>query len=88
MQSDQLEATRKWYAQGRWALVLALIGVVIVCFVVATRGEYGAWMLWIAVPLLMISLGYFYIVNAIPVFLGAGEHHQSEREQEEEPREK
>jgi len=87
MQSDQSEATRKWYSKGRWALVLALIGVMIVSFVAATRGEYGAWMLWIAVPLLMISLGYFYLVNAIKYFIRGSANHQSEREQEEERRE-
>jgi len=87
MQSDQSESTRKWYAQGRWALVLALIGILIVFFVAATRGEYGAWLLWIAVPSLMISLGYFYLVNAIKYFIRGSANNQSEREQEEEHRE-
>ncbi len=50
-------------------MILALIGVLIVIFVAVTGGEYGAWLLWIAVPLLMISLGYFYLVNAIKYFI-------------------
>lgn len=69
---------RKWYGHGRWALVLALIGAAILSFVIVTRGTVGAWMLWIAVPFLMISLGYFYVVNALPVFLGKGASHESE----------
>jgi len=44
-------------------------------------------MMWIAVPFLMISLGYFYVVNALPVFMGETANHQSETEQQEKPRE-
>jgi hypothetical protein len=69
MQQDQSGQTRKWYSKGRWALVFALIGVLIIAFVAATRGEHLAWLLWIAIPLLMISLAYFYIINAIKYFL-------------------
>lgn len=88
MHSNQPEATRKWYAHGRWALILALVGAAILSFVVLTGGTYGAWMLWIAVPFLMISLGYFYVANALPIFLNKGANHQSERELQEERREK
>lgn len=66
-------------------MVLALVGGAIVSFVAATGGRHGAWMLWIAVPFLMISLGYFYVVNALPVFMGQSAHGQSEPEQEENP---
>jgi hypothetical protein len=87
MQSGQHEVMRGWLAHGRWALVLAVVGGAILSFVVITRGTYGAWMMWIAVPFLMISLGYFYLVNALPVFMGESEDHQSETEQQEKPRE-
>ena len=64
-------------------MVLAFVGGAILSFVVVTRGTYGAWMMWIAVPFLMISLGYFYLVNALPVFMGESANHQSETEQQE-----
>jgi len=83
----QSEATGKWYSRGRWAWVFALIGILIVAFVAATRGEHGAWMLWMAIPLLMISLGYFYLVNALAFFWGKGVYHQGESRPEEEQRE-
>ena len=87
MQSGQHEVMRGWFAHGRWALVLAFVGGAILSFVVVTRGTYGAWMMWIAVPFLMISLGYFYVVNALPVFTDESANHQSETEQQEKPRE-
>ena len=87
MQSDKPEEKRKWYARGRWALVLAFIGILILSFVVATGGEYGAWTLWIAVPLLMISLGYLFLVNAVTSIWAIERHNQQEREQEENHRE-
>jgi len=87
MQSGKHDATRRWYSHGRWALVLALVGIAILSFVVVTRGTIGAWMLWIAVPFLMISLGYFYVINALPVFWGKSADSQSETEQQEKTRE-
>lgn len=48
---------------------MAIIGIIIIIFVAATGGEYGAWLLWIAIPFLMISLAYFFIINAIRYFL-------------------
>ena len=62
-------------------MVMALIGVLILSYEVMTRGEHGAWMLWIAIPLLMISLGYFYVINAFPVFLDASADKPSDEEQ-------
>lgn len=84
MSSVKSEAKSKWYSKGRWALVLALIGILIVSFVAATQGAYGAWLLWIAVPLLMISLAYFYVVNALAYVWGIGAPRQRKTEQEEE----
>lgn len=72
MRSNKSEAIRKRIVHERFALVPAVVGGIIVTFVAATRGGYGAWILWIAVPLLMISLGYFYMVHALPVFLDKG----------------
>lgn len=88
MRSGKSEATRKWIAHVRFALVPAIVGGLIVAFVAVTGGEYGAWLLWIAVPLLMISLGYFYLVSALPVLLGKEIHNQSETELAKKPHEK
>lgn len=84
MQSDKPEAKRKWNVRGRWAFITAVAGIVIVSFVAATRGTYGAWMLWIAVPLLMISLGYIYVIYALAGITAIDAHNQLLREQEEE----
>jgi hypothetical protein len=83
MQSNKPEAKRKWNVRGRWAFIPAIVGILIVSFVAATRGAYGAWMLWIAVPLLMISLGYIYLVNALAGITAIDAHNQLLREQEE-----
>ena len=60
--------------------------MLIVAFVAATRGEYGAWLLWIAIPFLMISLGYLFIISALPVFFDSVADGKSESDQEETPR--
>lgn len=60
---------RKWYSAGRWALVFAAVGILIIAFIIATGAEYATWLLWIAIPLMMISLGYFFVVNAIKYFI-------------------
>lgn len=67
-------------------MVLAAIGVLMIAFVVATEGEHGAWSLWIAIPVLMASLGYLFLVNAIPVFLSYDEHLRAEDEKKDERR--
>ena len=86
MQSENPEAKKKWYSRGRWAIVFSLIGVLIIVFVAATGGEYGAWTMWIAVPLLMLGLGYLFVINAIPVFLSYDAAVQTESEEQEKPR--
>lgn len=82
MQSDKPEAKRKWNVRGRRAFIPAIAGILIVSFVAATGGTYGAWMLWIAVPLLMISLGYIYLINALAGIIAIDAHNQQLREQE------
>ena len=47
----------------------AITGMLIVAFVIVTRGEYGAWLLWIAIPMLMLGLGYFFVANAVKYFM-------------------
>jgi hypothetical protein len=83
MQSDKPESKGKWNIRGRWAFIAAIAGILIVSFVAATRGAYGAWMLWIAVPLLMISLGYIYLIYALAGITAIDAHNQLLREQEE-----
>jgi hypothetical protein len=83
MQSDKPEAKRKWEVRGRGAFIPAIAGILIVSFVAATEGAYGAWMLWIAVPMLMISLGYIYLINALAGITAIDTHNELLREQEE-----
>lgn len=61
---------RKWHTGDVCALAALLLGLVIVLLVAATGGTYGVWTLWIAVPLLMFSLAYLFLVSALPIFLG------------------
>lgn len=69
MQSGSSKAEPRWFVRNRWGLVPTITGILIVSLVAATRGEYGAWLLWIAVPLLMIGLGYFLVVNVVRYFV-------------------
>jgi hypothetical protein len=69
--------------QARGAFIPAIAGILIVSFVAATEGAYGAWMLWIAVPMLMISLGYIYLINALAGITAIDTHNELLREQEE-----
>ena len=88
MQSVKTKGPEKWHVRGRWAIVLVVIGALIIAFVIATNGEQGAWMLWIALPSLMIGLGYLFLVNAIPVFFAPFEDQPSEKEPREKPGDK
>lgn len=69
MQLGPSNAEPRWYVRNRWGLVPTITGILIVSFVAATRGEYGAWLLWIAIPMLMIGLGYFFVINAVRYFI-------------------
>lgn len=70
MRLDGGRPTRKWYPGETWALLFLLLGLALVLFVAATEGEYLVWSLWIAVPMLMFSLAYLFLVSALPIFLG------------------
>jgi len=69
VQLNLSKAGPSWYVRDRWGLVPTITGILIVAFVAATRGEYAAWLLWIAIPMLMIGLGYFVVVNAVRYFM-------------------
>ncbi len=69
----------KWYVRWRWGLVPAVFGVVILLFVIVT-GFSHVWTLWIAVPLLMIGLGYLFVVNAIESLWAIERRVQQDRE--------
>lgn len=62
--------SRRWYTGDVVALAALLLGLVTVLFVAATGGEYAVWTLWAAVPMIMFSLGYLFLVSALPIFLG------------------
>jgi len=81
MKSDEVSKEPKWYDKHRWAISAAIVGMLMVSIVIATGGEHGAWTLWIAIPLLMFSLGYLFLVNAIPVFINLFSDDNSEQEQ-------
>jgi protein-S-isoprenylcysteine O-methyltransferase Ste14 len=61
---------RRWYTGDVVALAVFLLGLTIVLFVMATGGECAVWTLWAAVPMIMFSLGYLFLVSALPIFLG------------------
>jgi hypothetical protein len=86
MVSDPSDLRKKWYSNGRWAWAFGIAGIAIVAFVAATEGRYYSWLLWLAIPYLMISLGYAFLVHAVPVFLRFNEDGQSEEESPEEHR--
>ena len=86
MQSTSTMRDRKWYSGGRWAWVFGLTGIAIVAFVAATEGKYYSWLLWLATPYLMISLGYAFLVYAIPVFFSLMEDDQPKADAPEEKR--
>jgi len=58
-----------WFVRNRWALVPTITGMAIVAFVILTGGEHGAWLLWIAIPMLILGLGYFFLINAVKYFV-------------------
>jgi hypothetical protein len=76
---------RKWYSQRRIALGLGIGGALIVSFEIVVHAEYGAWMLWIAVPMLLTSLLYFLILYALPIYFGSSTDEPSTSERKEEP---
>jgi len=82
MQSAKSKTKKKWVFYGRWALVPAIIGILIVAFVIVTGGKYATWTLWIAVPLLMIGLGYIFIINAIASLIAVGRTGEPDEQQE------
>ena len=79
MNSNSRKAKKKWYANGRWAFVLALIGILMLAFVILTQGNRAAWIMWIALPLLMVSLGYLFLVNAVKAVWGGDDHEQERK---------
>jgi nicotinamide riboside transporter PnuC len=75
-------AKKEWVFYGRWALIPAVVGISIVAFVIVTEGAYATWTLWIAIPMIMIGLGYIFIVNAIASLISVGQSDdQSEGEE-------
>jgi len=78
--------SRKWHTGDVCALAALLLGLGIVLFVAATGGTCAVWTLWIAVPLLMFSLAYLFLVSALPIFLGprsGGTSHQEMSSEED-----
>lgn len=67
---------------------MVAVGVVLIVFVAASGGEYGAWTMWIALPLLMIGLGYIFVINAIPVFLSYSSDDEAQKNAPERDHEK
>jgi uncharacterized membrane protein HdeD (DUF308 family) len=62
MVQGEHERKTRWYVRWRFGLVPLVFGILILVFVVLT-GDTFSWMLWIGLPLLMIGLGYLFIVN-------------------------
>ncbi len=70
MPSDKPLFPRHWHKGDVLALAFLLLGLLIVLSVVATGLEYATWTLWIAVPMMMFSLAYLFLVSALTMFLG------------------
>ena len=70
MRSGKPWLPKKWHKGDLYALAFLLLGLVIVLSVAATGLKYATWTLWIAVPMMMFSLAYLFIVSALPIFLG------------------
>lgn len=85
MSSDGPHARRRWRKGDLWAVAFLLVGFSIALFMAATGGAYFAWILWIAVPMLMFSLAYLFLVSALPIFLGprSGEEAEGEEPRDE-----
>jgi amino acid transporter len=62
MARGEPERKSRWFVRWRFGLVPLVFGILIIVIVVMT-GERFSWMLWIAVPFLMIGLGYLFIVS-------------------------
>ncbi len=69
---------------GKWALSPTIIGVAILTFEVVTGAKYAPWLLWFAIPLLMIGLGYIFIINAIAAIISVGKVGESNDSDEKE----
>jgi len=80
MGPNDKEPPRRWDPWTLWALVFFLIGLAIVVFEAVTGGRYVAWALWFAVPVLMFSLAYFFLISALPIFLGPRHSEDSEED--------
>lgn len=87
MRPDKSRLSRKWSSGEIFALVFLLLGLADVLFVAATEGEYVVWTLWIAVPMILFSLLYILLVNALPIFFGQTRGDEPEEERSSEHRE-
>lgn len=70
MRSGRSLLPKKWHTEDIYAMAFLLAGLAIVLFVAATGLKYATWTLWIAVPMIMFSLAYIFLVSALPIFLG------------------
>ena len=86
MQSSPPKRTKNWFRRGLWAWVFGLAGIAIIVFVVVTEGEYYTWLLWLAIPYLLISFVIALIVYALPIYLTLTEDGQPEEHHSEERR--
>jgi len=80
MRSDKSRPSREWSSGETLALVFLLLGLADVLFVAVTEGGHAVWTLWIAVPMLMFSLLYILLVNALPIFFGRTRSDEPEEE--------
>lgn len=86
MRSGKPWFPKKWYTGDLCALAFLLLGLAMVLSLVATGLKYATWTLWIAVPMIMFSLAYLFIVSALPIFLGprsSGEPGEGETTEED-----
>lgn len=80
MRLDKSRPSKEWSSGETLALVFLLIGLMDILFVAATEGGYAVWTLWIAVPMLLFSLLFILLVNALPLFFGRTRSDEPEEE--------
>jgi|GEM_PF-1700393 len=80
--SPERPPKRPWVFYGRWALIPTAIGIGILTFVIVA-GDAFAWTLWIGLPLIMVGLGYIFVINTIAALIAIGRSDEEEERGEE-----
>ena len=70
MQAGKSRAPRKWYSNGRWSVYFTLIALLLILIGFALRGTIGIWLIYASVPLIIVCIGYFSLVQGKAQLMG------------------